>query len=223
MKKTVTILNLLLIAAVVISCVCYDRLGGLWLKAFTSSLFSILGLVNLLYAIKVRTRPTAFPALLFAGLFLCTCADVILWFDFIVGTAVFALGHIFYVLAYRSLLPFRKSDWLPCAVIFAFAAGLILFAPFFDFGEGPMQPVCLAYAAIISCMLGKAIANLCREKTALFRLIAAGSALFFFSDLMLVLNLFADAPPITDTLCLFTYFPGQALLASSAFLAVKNS
>ena len=48
-------------------------------------------------------------------------------------------------------------------------------------------------------------------------IMAAGSVLFYFSDLMLVLRWFADAPRIASDLCLMTYFPAQGLLAASVY------
>ena len=80
-----------------------------------------------------------------------------------------------------------------------------------------MKGVCLLYALIISCMLGKASANYYRAQSLVTGLLQLGSILFFFSDFMLCLNIFADAPHITNILCLYTYFPGQCILAHSLF------
>ena len=55
-----------------------------------------------------------------------------------------------------------------------------------------------------------------------FGFVAVGSALFYFSHLMLALNVFACASYITDTLCLATYYPAQWLLAYSICRFVKQ-
>ena len=44
--------------------------------------------------------------------------------------------------------------------------------------------------------------------------------MFYFSDVMLALRMFGGAPLLADRLCLFTYFPGQAVLAHAVFYYV---
>jgi len=48
-------------------------------------------------------------------------------------------------------------------------------------------------------------------------IMAAGSVLFYFSDLMLAFDMFGGAPPIAGTLCLATYYPGQCVLGYSVY------
>ena len=91
-----------------------------------------------------------------------------------------------------------------------------------------MEVVVVVYAIIISFMVGKAISNwmdgLLKEKKSkpLELVIVLGSLLFFFSDCMLLLNVFADFPKVVDVLCLATYYPAQILLATSIYI-YKNS
>lgn len=221
MKKFYSVSNILLILTTVISCLCYDAIGGIRLKALTSAWFVLLGLVNLVFAWQEKKLGRGFPVLLALGLVICRAGDIVLNVDFIPGALVFAAGHVFYFAAYCRLEKLMPRDLIPAGVIFIGAAGLLL-SPIFDFGQGPMKGICLMYAAIISCMVGKSVANFRRRPGIDTGLLMAGSALFFFSDLMLVLCWFAGAPRITDTLCLFTYFPGQAILAHAIYWHVKK-
>lgn len=215
MKKKITILNLLLIAATVISALGYMEHGGLLRKGITSGGFVVLGLVNLFYAFRTRNCSCKFPVIMTIGLFLCMLGDISINLDFVTGAVIFALGHLFYFAAYCCLLPLRTRDFLPGVVIFAVATAFITLSPIFNFGSGLMLGVCIGYAAIISFMVGKAIANCRQEGSRLHKLLVLGCALFFFSDLMLVLDLFTGAPHIVDTLCLASYYPAQCLLANS--------
>ena len=61
-----------------------------------------------------------------------------------------------------------------------------------------MEVVCVFYALIISFMLGKAVSNIIRERNILNLLIVIGSFLFFFSDLMLLFDVFANVSIIFD-------------------------
>ena len=217
------ILNTILFFCGIFSTICYDQFGGLWLKGVTSGWFVLIGLVNIAFARKSGVRLAGFPAMMMIGLALCWLADIILNITFIPGALIFAVGHVFYFIAYCGLISFRKTDLIPSVIIFILSASLVLFVPIFTFDPPIMQVIILFYALIISLMVGKAISNMRRENTPLTKLIVVGSVLFFFSDLMLLLCYFAGAPQITDTLCLFTYYPGQYLLAHSLYrYAVKH-
>ena len=113
--------------------------------------------------------------------------------------------------------PAKKLDLLLTGAILIGTAALILLYPKFDFGGALMQGVCLVYGLIISCMVGKAVSGGIREKTLPMIIMAVGSVLFYFSDLMLVLRWFADAPRLAGDLCMITYFPAQGLLAASVY------
>lgn len=216
MKKTFTALNAGFIIAMLAGAVWYRTVGGLGVKATVSCTFVLFGAVNLIYAMIAKAK-LRYPGVMLTGLTLAMLGDVVLGKNFIVGAGLFALGHVMYFIAFCALEKFRRADLLPSAVIFAGAAALLLFYPKFDFGGALMQGVCMAYALIISCMVGKALSNCLREGSVLRWVLAVGSVLFFFSDLMLVLYYFADAPRIVDTLCLYTYYPAQMLLAHSIF------
>ena len=109
------------------------------------------------------------------------------------------------------------------AVLFVPSVLLITLAPLFDFGGILMEVVCVVYALIISCMVGKAISNLVAEHSVINIIIMVGSILFFFSDLMLLFNVFGNLPKLVDILCLVTYYPAECLLGYSIFLANKTN
>lgn len=218
MKKTFAILNGVMLAAVVAGMVNYMERGGLSNKALAASCFAALGVVNLLYALLTKPRRVAFPAILCAGLILAMSGDILLGKNFILGAGLFALGHIMYVAAMCVVKPICRRDALVSAIVFAAAGSIVLFLPTLDFGGALMQGVCLVYALVISCMVGKALSGAIWSPSVLTVTMAVGSVLFFFSDLMLVLYMFGDAPWVVDRLCLLSYFPAQGLLAFSSFL-----
>ena len=193
----------------------------LLIKGLVSCLFALHGLVNLAWALRAKTKP-AFPVAIALGLLLCLGGDVLLGVDFILGAGSFALGHVCYFVGYCCLEKFRRGDLISCALVFAFAGSIVLFVPMLDFGGALMQGVCLVYAAIISCMVGKTIANRRRSGGVLRTLLVVASCSFFFSDLMLVFHMFAAKSVVTDYLCLLTYYPAQALLAWSIYHYTKN-
>ena len=223
MKKAFSVANAVLVVANLIGGACYWYFGGLRVKTIASLLFVLLGLVNVAYAVKTPARNRKFPAVMLSGLFFAMLGDVTLGKNFILGAALFALGHALYFAAFCTRTPFQRGDLLPSAIIFAGSAAFLLLYPQFDFGGAVMQAVCMVYALIISGMVGKAFSNLRRENNRTNAIIAVGSAMFYFSDLMLVLFYFADAPRIVDTLCLFTYYPGQCVLAHSLYHHVRES
>lgn len=222
LNKVFAVLNVILIAETMVSCIFYSILGGINLKGLTSLGFALVGAVNLIYAVKARVLKLRFSILMTIGLFICMIADIVLNFEFIIGALIFALGHIFYFASYCSLVKFKIKDLIPTAVIFTASAAVILAVPIFDFGSTLMESICILYALVISCMLGKAISNLIRNRNNVNTIISLGSVLFFFSDLMLLFHVFAGASEITDILCLFSYYPAQCLLAHSVYRLTKK-
>lgn len=216
MKKSFIIPNIILFLSVIIGDIFYINFGGLWLKGLTSLLFVALGVFNLIYTIKSKDDTTKkFAIIMLIGLIFAMLGDIVLNIYFIGGAILFAIGHVFYFIAYCYLVKFKWSDLIIGSIIFVFAILFITLAPIFKFENIIMELVCIFYALIISLMVGKAISNLIREKTLTNILLVIGSILFFFSDLMLLFECFANAPRIADILCLATYYPAQCLLAFS--------
>lgn len=217
MKKVFLILNILLIAATLVSGYCYYEFGGLELKALTSSGFVITGIANLIYAFISKTEKKFFPIFMVLGLFFSLIGDIVINLSFIPGALIFALGHIFYFTAYCGLAKFKVRDLVPCGVIFIISLMILTLYPGFDF-DTLIFTVCVFYALIISCMVGKTVSNLICERNTLNSVLVAGSTLFFISDLALVLYMFGNAPKVADTVCLATYFPAQCILAYGILL-----
>ena len=223
MKRTMQVLNVLLIAAVVLSLPYYMEHGNLTMKGTISGGFVLLGVLNLVYCMMTPGLKRNFPVAMVCGLFFAMLGDILLGRNFVVGAGLFALGHVLYFVAYCMRMRFSRADLLPGFVIFVLAGGFIAFAPMFDFGGAFMLGVCEVYAVIISCMVGKAFTNCLRERSLVNVLLFIGSCMFFFSDLMLVLSWFADAPDITNTLCCYTYWPAQCLLAHAVYHYSKEA
>ncbi len=215
MKKTLNIINFCLILAILIGDVFYILYGTLAIKGITSAGFVLLGIINLIYALKNKTDKKEFGFIMLIGLVFAMLGDILLEIEFIIGALLFAIGHVFFFVAYCTLIKFQWKDLFYGAMIFVPAIFVILFIPIFDFGGTMMQVVCIVYAIIISCMTGKAISNYIQNKNVLSLILMIGSILFLFSDLMLLFNVFTNAPRVIGILCLATYYPAECLLAYS--------
>ncbi len=223
MKKTFNIINAILVLLVVVGDILYITLGGLLIKGLTSAGFVLVGITNLTYVILNKKADLKFPIIMLTGLVFAMLGDIILNIEFIIGAALFAIGHLFFFVSYCVLCKFKWSDLAYGAVLFVPSVLLITLAPIFDFGGILMEVVCVVYALIISCMVGKAISNLVAEHSVINIIIMVGSILFFFSDLMLLFNVFGNLPKVVDILCLVTYYPAECLLGYSIFLANKTN
>lgn len=221
MKKLFTIFNFVFLALIVAGDICYTIFGGLWLKSLTSLMFVMLGGINLFYAIKNKTKYQKFSIWLFVGLVFAMAGDIVLNLYFIGGAILFAIGHVFFFVSYCFVQEFKWTDLIYTAIIFVPSLMVLLFVPILNYGGILMQIVCIAYALIISLMLGKAIANFVREKNMFTLIILVGCALFFFSDLMLLFDVFAGAK-VAGILCLATYYPAEFLLAHSIFTGTNK-
>lgn len=218
LEKMFFISDIILMLWILAGDVCYIVLEGLVLKSLTSALFVVLGLVNLSYVVLRQNKSLKFPIIMVVGLVFAMCGDIVLEVEFVVGAVLFAVGHVFYFVAYCFLQKFKWIDLVYGAVIFVPSVLFITLAPIFDFGGILMEIVCVVYAVIISCMVGKSISNLVSKRNLQNLIIMIGSILFFFSDLMLLLNVFASLPRVVGVLCLATYYPAEWLLGFSIFL-----
>ena len=141
---------------------------------------------------------------------------------FFAGVGVFALGHIFYLAAFYSLEKFHLRDLrfiLPLAAVSLFA---VVGTPWISVTDPFLRNLLLGYAVIIAAMLGKAWSNLCREPSVYRRILAVGSVLFWFSDLMLAIDMFGQPSRLVWILCSYSYWPAQNLLAHSLYHAKRS-
>ena len=222
MKKTQKLMLTLNVCVITLICILnyfYQSNGfDFTLKCVCSGLFTALGVANLVYARKTKETHGKFYIFMALGLVFAFLGDYLIGYDFIVGAATFALGHVFFVIAYCFLQKMQKLDLTVSGALFACCLIFLLFCPLLSFDVPVFRIVCIVYALIISTMLGKAIGNFVREKNTFTGTIAAASALFFFSDLMLVFDWFIGLWSWTDHACMGTYYPALCLLAFSMIL-----
>ena len=221
--KGVTVCNIALLVCAAVCLVCYDCFGGLWLKGVTSGWFVILGGVNLWAARGAKGKKLGFFLLMEAGLFCGMCADVLLGMVFFAGVGVFALGHILYLAAFCLLEKFCIRDlkvMAPLALVSMFA---VVGTPWITVEDPVMRGLLLGYALIISGMLGKAISNLIAAPSRFRWLLAVGCVLFWFSDLMLAIDMFGQPSRLTWILCSYSYWPAQNILAHSLYYGKTES
>ena len=217
-QKTVLSVNIIIIALVFVLNYFYQANGfDFTLKCICSGGFALLGLINLGYGVTAKRGRLSFFVCMATGLLLAMLGDVLIKFDFITGAVTFAIGHIFFIAAYCFLRGIEKLDVIYSGVLFIGTFIFLEFCPLLSFSSPAFKWVCIAYALIISSMLGKALANLTVEPSGVNILIAAGSFLFFFSDLMLVLDWFVRKWKWTANACMGTYYPALCILAFSMY------
>ena len=222
LNKIVFGLNIALIVALCVINFFYQRADfNDTLKFIGSSCFAAQGLINLFYAYKTKQANMKFFVIMAIGLIFAMAGDVAIEFMFVAGAGLFAVGHVWFIFAYCALNDFKWKDLIYGGVIFAGAGLFILLFKGLKFNPEFMKWVCLIYALIISIMLGKAISNLVRERSVLNILLVVGAVLFFFSDLMLLLNNFMGTLSWTLHACLGTYFPALSILAFSMFYKIN--
>lgn len=185
------------------------------LKCITSALFATLGIINLIYLIYAKVKSVKFYLFIALGLLFAFGGDVAINKNFVIGAGIFALGHVFFVIGYCYLQKIKALEVLISGVVFLLSACFLCFSPIVQFEPDLLRWVCVLYALIISCMLGKACANFIRQKQAFYLIIAVASILFFFSDLMLLLDWFVGLWSWTNEACMATYYPALIMLACS--------
>lgn len=220
MKKSAIIINIILGALLLVFTALFIANGGLFVKSLAGVTFVAIGVVNLLYACKDKTA-NKFSYIMVIGLFFACLGDIFLEISFIIGAALFAIGHIFFFVSYSSLIKLKLKDLIYGAGLFVACLLFILLAPIFNFGGITMKILCIVYAFVITFMVGKAVSNYIQDRSVQNLIILIGSILFFVSDFMLLLNLFSTikirilSQSLFRLLCLITYYPAEFMLAHS--------
>ena len=213
--------NILLLVCAAACLVCYDIFGGLWLKGVTSSWFVILGGVNL-WAARKR-QDFRFFLLVELGLLCGMCADVLLGLVFFAGVGVFALGHVLYLAAFCTLEKFRRQDLKFMIPVALFSLYFVMGTPWITVEDPFLRKVLPAYALIIAAMLGKALSNVALRPGRFRWLLAIGSIMFWFSDLILAIDMFGHSSRLTWILCSYSYWPAQNILAHALYHPEKET
>ncbi len=221
--KHLTIINVIITLVVLLGNVFYQGLGfNYTLKILCSSGFVLMGFFNVVYACK-RVENKSVMIFMALGLVLAFLGDVAINLNFIMGAAFFALGHVLFVVSYLAYKKMTKLDVIFSAVLGLFSIIFVLTFPYIMFEVAFMQYVVLAYAVIISVMVGKALGNVVRDKSAFTGMIAVASVLFYISDLMLLLAYFSSITGWTSNACMGTYYPGLCMLAGSMIMYIKKN
>lgn len=215
MRKKVLTMNYVFGVLLILFTALYDIFDILPFKWSASTCFVILAFINFFYTKKNRPEKAKIALFMLLGMIFAMGGDVSINFIFVIGAAVFALGHIFYLITYCTIERIQKSDILLAFLLIAAYLCSLFATPVFDF-KG-LDAVVIIYCIIINTMTAKAIMNAYRKKTKANVIFACGSVLFLISDTMLVLNLFANTTNLTHILCHAIYFPGQWTLAFGMF------
>ena len=222
-NKTVFLLNMLLITAnCVVNYFYQSNDYNFTLKCIGSALFVMIGIVNYLYATKTLGKKDKFYTGMLVALVFCFLGDVFIHTSFVAGAGLFAIGHMCLVYIYCIVQKLTKKDVVISSVSFIATVIFLLFFPLLKFDIPVFRYVCIAYAAIISLMLGKAIGNYIKDKTTLNFILALAGALFYFSDVMLVFSWFVGLWAWTFPACMGTYYPALCLLAFSMYYKVAK-
>ena len=217
MKGLFISLNCFLIAAQFVVLHIYrNYIGGYAMKGFCSLIFVLLGIVNLVHCLVNKKDGVLFPLLITCGLIFGMTADVVLNFNFIAGAAIFAAGHLLYFSAFLVLNKMQVKDLAALLCILALSLTLVLL-PIYDYGSKLMFIIVIIYALIISLMLSKALMNAVSTGKAMEIILFIGCLLFYVSDFMLLLSIFSGEKNFASTVCCYTYWPGQLIIAFSLY------
>lgn len=216
-------INVFLFMTLLVGTVVYQIVGGKTVQLSTSSMFVLMGVVNLIFAVKHRKKNLKFYISMAMALALCMLGDAMLRIDFVLGAATFATGHLGFLISYYFLQKAKKWDFIIGGILFGLVGSFIGFCPLLVFSDAYMKWVSLAYAFIISMMVGKAVSNYMSDKKKSRLFMAIGSGMFFFSDFMLLCNWFMETGSITRKLCMMTYFPALGVIALGVLISLHEN
>ena len=171
-----------------------------------------LGAASLALIAAIRLEPHCW--ICFAALLLHAVADYLLEFNFWFGAGFFVAGHICYIGFFSTLFPVSVVHLIIVLCLLAIT-GFLLWR--WRVPVGKRMPLFIVYGVILALSCGFAIAGLTAH-TLQGQLIAAGGALFFISDAMLLARLLFTAPHSVDWAIMITYYAAQLLFGLSCLV-----
>lgn len=212
--KAIYCVNIILTLIVLIGNYFYQDKGFYYpLKMLCSASFGLMGILNFIYMLHSKATNRKLLLFLLLGILFSWGGDIVLNIDFVSGAAVFALGHVFFVIAYFIYQKGNKLDLLLCSLLVLFSICFIQFFPPIYFEIEVFHYVCLAYAAIISIMVGKSLGNALLKPSSFTVSLLISSIAFFISDLMLLLAWFSSVTGWTSNMCMALYYPAMCFFA----------
>ena len=205
-------MNACLFVAMVLTNILFISQYSLANKSLASSVFVLTSLFNLILMLAYKKKANLkFMIILFIGQIFAMLGDIFLEINFIIGAILFAVGHVFYFVSYCFIKKFKWTDLIYIAVTIGISLAVIFLS---QINLGSMMPLIIAYAVIISCMLGKS-ATLIQYNWKIGLFIFVGSLFFYLSDMFLMFNIFGNMGRTFSILCLAFYYPAEYMLALS--------
>ena len=173
-----------------------------------------------------KLKLTKYKKLVIMGLIFGMLGDILLVIKFIsqgffiAGVVAFAIGHIFYVIAFTSKEPkLSIVNFIPMMIIMPAFFLLVFLSKKFNF-EG-LFPCIVFYGLLLTFMLGKSfsLVQFKNKAKSFVTLTLTGVTLFAISDIILLFILFMEMQPLLNNILgvfnLATYYVGQGLIALS--------
>lgn len=220
LRNKIIFINTMFLILTVFTDVLYITLKNAYIfKTLASLVFVACGFANIIIMVMEKhLKHQKYFVFLFIGLIFAMAGDILLVDHFVIGAALFAVGHVFYFISYLTLQKFKLVDLAFIIPTLAIAL-VVIFTTGLEFGG--MLPLILAYAVVICTMLGKSASLFLTDKKNA-TMIFVGSLMFFLSDMFLMLCMFSSMGKIADILCLAFYYPAQFVLASAPALVGRK-
>ena len=117
--------------------------------------------------------------------------------------------------------PFSKKELYYIIPLSCLSTFIVIGTPFIVIEDLFLKIALIGYGIIISTMLAKALCNYHTHRSISFLFIVIGSILFYFSDIMLAIDMFGSSSRLVWILCSYSYWPTQTLLAHSLYYLSK--
>jgi alkylglycerol monooxygenase len=177
-------------------------------------------IARLARALRAKKVDPAMGGWVLAGFVASTAGDVVIAYRFVGGIAAFLVAHLCYLAAMgrpRGPMPRHALAALPVLVIGGGIAWVLVGGRRVP---DPLLVPVIFYMTVISAMLARATGRaLVDVRTPASRLLLAGAATFYASDMLIALSRWVVAIPHPRIAILATYYAAQRLLLAGVEVA----
>ncbi len=162
----------------------------------------------------IRLNPTCF--LCAGALLLHLTADYLIEFSLPLGSAFFGAGHLLYIAYFVKTFSLSLPAWI-CFAILVTALAVVLYL--WRSKVKNQMLMFSVYGVLLSAMTAAGVGCGLPHASLQGALTAAGAAIFYVSDLLLLQRLLFRTGRLMPWLVMITYYAAQLLLASACLLS----
>ena len=217
-------LNIVWVALMLTADVFYSiNQENVWCKWLGSVCVLAMGIGCLIFALKYRKDRKFHSIFMLSAVAMVILADMIIFNSIAWGLIVYSIALTLMIVSFLCISRFEWIDLIYSGCVALPLISLVIFAPIFGFANIGVEIGVILYVLLLSCMVGKSIANAFRSKKTTELMTVIASIIFVISNFLILCNSFSYVSHFILIVYVALQHISLSLFASSIYaMAIRN-